>query len=80
MVETSGTRTPLRLIREALGLTLDQVAERSGVSKQSISEAERGKGGLSITSLYRVATALNMDVLAGHLAPYVPDEEGQDAQ
>lgn len=68
------SRTPLRLLREAQGLSLETVAERARVTKQQLSEAERGRGGLSIASLYRVAQVLHMDVLASHLAPYIPDD------
>ncbi len=46
--------------RKALGLTLEEVAKRSGLSPAFISQAERGKASPSIVSLLSLAKALDV--------------------
>ncbi len=55
-MNTVGKR--LRHIREQRGLTLDQLAERAGVSKSFLWEVEQDKSGISGERLLRVANAL----------------------
>lgn len=50
----------VREARMARGLTLDQLAERSGVSRRMIINVEAGSSSASITTLLRLATALNV--------------------
>lgn len=52
--------TELRIARTAAGLTQRQLSQRSGVSQQEISRAERGEIGISLDARSRMATA------AGH--------------
>lgn len=51
-------------------MTLEELSGRSGLSASFLSLAERGRSGLALTSLFNVASALNVDVAA--LLP--PDE------
>jgi transcriptional regulator with XRE-family HTH domain len=63
-----------RRVREAragLGLTLDQLAERSGVSRRMIVNVEAGTSNASISTLLRLATALHVT-----LAELVADAPG----
>jgi len=57
----------LRARRKELGLTLDQVAERIGVTKGFLSEVEREKTSPSVASLLQICRALQMSV--GELFP-----------
>lgn len=55
----------LRAIREALGLTQAQVAERLGVTKSMISKYEKAEveGSITLATLHRVAAALESDAV-----------------
>jgi transcriptional regulator with XRE-family HTH domain len=57
-------------VRQARGLSLEHVAERSGVDIGELSRAERGLGGLSIPALRRVARVLGLRELYRLLGPY----------
>ncbi len=54
----------LRSLRQGLGIRLEQVARRLGVSKQHISQAEKreAEGTISLNSLREVAGAMDMDL------------------
>ncbi|MFL6843924.1 MAG: helix-turn-helix transcriptional regulator [Allosphingosinicella sp.] len=52
-------RNAARLRAEA-GLTQEQLAERSGLTQQYISDLERGKCNPTIVTLYELATALGV--------------------
>jgi transcriptional regulator with XRE-family HTH domain len=67
--ETVGRR--IREARAGRGLTLDQLAERSGVSRRMIVNVEAGTSNASISTLLRLATALHVS-----LADLVADEPG----
>ncbi len=54
----------LRAMRKQLGLTLAQVAQRSGVSITTISRAERGQLALSYEKFSALGVALKMDMAA----------------
>jgi transcriptional regulator with XRE-family HTH domain len=65
-----------RRVRESRadrGLTLDQLAERSGVSRRMIVNVEAGTSNASISTLLRLATALHVS-----LADLVADAPGGD--
>lgn len=49
----------VRAIRQARGMTQEQLAEASGFSQQYISDLERGRRNPTIVSLYELALALN---------------------
>lgn len=49
----------VRQIRTQLGLTQEQLADRSGFSQQYISDLERGRRNPTIVSLYELAQALH---------------------
>ncbi len=59
--------------RAARGWTLDQLAERSGVSRRMIVNVEAGTSNASIATLLRLATALQVS-LADLVAVGRPDE------
>ncbi len=52
--------TNLREVRERLGLTQEQVAERSGVHATEVSRIEAGKRDPQVSTLERLATALEV--------------------
>jgi transcriptional regulator with XRE-family HTH domain len=52
--------TNLRQARERLGLTQEQVAERSGVHATEVSRIEAGKRDPKVTTLQRLAAALEV--------------------
>jgi transcriptional regulator with XRE-family HTH domain len=45
-------------LRQAAGLTQEQLAERSGFSQQYISKLEQGRRNPTIVTLYELATGL----------------------
>lgn len=53
-------KTPLRQIRKARGLTIDDLTELSGIAKAHISMIERGKRNPSIAALESLARALGV--------------------
>lgn len=54
----------VRTLRGGLGLTLDSLAERSGVSRSMISAVERGETSPTAVLLERLATGLNVTLAA----------------
>jgi transcriptional regulator with XRE-family HTH domain len=46
-------------LRQAAGLTQEQLAERSGFSQQYISKLEQGRRNPTIVTLYELATGLD---------------------
>lgn len=50
----------IRKRREELGLTRDELAEKSSLSIQFMAKVETGQSRMSTTSLYNVARALNL--------------------
>lgn len=61
---------PLRAIREARGLTLTEAARRAGIDPGHLSRVERGKAGLSLDALARLARVLDLGALAHLLERY----------
>jgi transcriptional regulator with XRE-family HTH domain len=47
-------------LRAAAGLTQEQLAERSGLNQQYLSDLERGKLNPTVVTLYELATALGV--------------------
>lgn len=69
-MNTVGKR--LRHVREQRGLTLDQLAEKAGVSKSFLWEVEQDKSGISGERLLRMANALGASLdflMRGEPAP-----------
>jgi transcriptional regulator with XRE-family HTH domain len=62
--EAVASGSAARAIRRRLDLTLEQVAERVGISSGHLSRYERGDKSLSIAALMRLARALNTSVSA----------------
>lgn len=48
----------LRMVRTDVGLTISELAERAGVSRDTISNAEKGRHELQATTLHKIARAL----------------------
>lgn len=65
----------LRTLRRAQDLTLQQVAEQTGLSRGFLSQIESGQATPSLASLTRIAAALGVSVhqLLGEAAPPAPD-------
>jgi DNA-binding XRE family transcriptional regulator/quercetin dioxygenase-like cupin family protein len=55
-------RTRLRSLRTTLGLSLDELAERTNLSPSTISRVETGKRSISLDILLPLATALQVDL------------------
>ena len=79
----AGTLTPppegwLATVRKALGMSARQVAERAGVTKAAVYQAERNelRGGISIRQLEKLAAALG----ARFVYAIVPAEGTVDGQ
>ncbi len=86
MASVTGGRTPVAVARalDGLGrdvttwrklrhLTVDQVADRAGVSRSTVMRLESGQGA-SLENLLRVARALGvLDLLTKALDPYATD-------
>lgn len=66
---------PFRAVREARGESLRTVASRVPCDPGALSRIERGKVGVSVRTLYRLAKALELTVLARLLKPYVKEQE-----
>jgi transcriptional regulator with XRE-family HTH domain len=49
----------VRAVRQARGMTQEQLAEESGFSQQYISDLERGRRNPTVVSLYELAQALD---------------------
>ena len=52
----------IRSFRDRQGLTLRVVAERCGLSINAISQIERGENSPTVSTLHRLATALNLSI------------------
>lgn len=60
--------------RRLRGLTQVQLADRAGVSRDTVSRLETGDGGVSLENLLRIARALGLgDRLSQALDPYESD-------
>lgn len=55
-------RTRLRSLRTTLGLSLDELAERTGLGASTISRVETGKRAISLDVLVPLATALQVSL------------------
>uniref|UniRef100_I2PWX1 Putative transcriptional regulator n=1 Tax=Desulfovibrio sp. U5L TaxID=596152 RepID=I2PWX1_9BACT len=54
----------LRSLRRAKDMTQEQVAERAGLSLQSVGEIERGRGNPTLVNLERLAAAMDIELTA----------------
>jgi transcriptional regulator with XRE-family HTH domain len=60
--------------RKLRGLTQVQLADRAGISRDTLTRLERGDGGVSIENMMRVLRALGiLDALGTALDPYESD-------
>ncbi len=76
MTNIQGLGTRLRARRTALGLTLAQVAEMSGLSLPYVSNLERGRGNPTLDALHSLAEALGQSVtdILGSEDTFDPEE------
>jgi transcriptional regulator with XRE-family HTH domain len=74
-METVGSR--IRKLREAKGFTIEQVSERTGISKGFLSDTENGNRNMSSQNLLKIANELNasLDYLlrGGEATPVRPE-------
>lgn len=49
-------------MRVSQGLTLQDIADKTGLQKSHLSEIENGKRNISVNILYKILIALNMDI------------------
>ncbi len=54
---------PLKVAREAAGLSLKDVEERTGINKSNLSLLENGKGNPTLETVRRIAEAIGRRVL-----------------
>lgn len=54
----------LRELRRKRGVTLDEVADATGVSKSMLGQIERGECGLSVATLWKISTGLKISFTA----------------
>ena len=66
--------SPLRVVRQAHGLGLRDVARRANIDPSHLSKAERGLHALSLPALLRVARVLGLRELAAFIEPYVGND------
>jgi transcriptional regulator with XRE-family HTH domain len=60
--------------RKLRGLTQVQLADRAGMSRDTLARLERGEGGVSVENLLRILRALGiLDALSDALDPYESD-------
>jgi transcriptional regulator with XRE-family HTH domain len=52
----------LRRLREARGLTQEELAERAGIHRTYLSDVERGSRNLSLVNIERLAAALALPI------------------
>jgi transcriptional regulator with XRE-family HTH domain len=66
--------TNVRKLRDRLGMTQEEFAEYSGVSREEISRIENGRKRIVSTSLYKIASATGINVrqLMAGLEPNKP--------
>ena len=57
----------LRAVRESKGLTVRETAKLAGIAPAHLSRVERGRRGLSVESLTRLAGVLGLTELEGLL-------------
>lgn len=55
--------TALKDARESRGLSLQDVCDRTGITRASLSLLENGKGNPTMTTLRRVAEAIGVEIL-----------------
>lgn len=72
---TKTTGKKIRKIRQDLGLTQEELAEKAELDYRSIGASERGERNLSLESLVRVAKALNVNL--DTLLPVVEKYKGK---
>ncbi len=66
----------LKKVRESQGLTLADLAERTGFDQAALSRLERGmNGNPTLDTIYRIALALNKEIICG--LQDVPAEAGR---
>jgi transcriptional regulator with XRE-family HTH domain len=63
----------IRAIRQERGLSLRDVADRTGFSVSFLSLVERGKSSLALTSVYKLARAFGVDVATFFASAPAPD-------
>lgn len=61
----------LAKLRKSRGLSLDQVAELTGVSKAMIAQIEKGKSNPTVTTLWKIANGLQVS-----FSVFMKEEEG----
>lgn len=65
---------PIRAIRQAQGLSLDDLSKLTGIDNGHLSRMERGIQGISLRALYKIAREIGPRELERLLRPYVRPE------
>jgi transcriptional regulator with XRE-family HTH domain len=66
-----GDHPPWRVLRQAHGLSLRQMADQARIDPAHLSRVERGLAQLSVPALARLADALGLRELAQLLRPFL---------
>ena len=65
----------LKRIRQSKGMSLDQVAEQTGVSKSMLAQIERGEGNPTLSTLWKISNGMKVPFVLLHPclshSPYV---------
>ena len=68
--------TALKALRNAKGMTLSELSERTRIDIGSLSRIERGQRDPTVSTARRIAVALGLDRVNGVLAVFEPNGEG----
>jgi DNA-binding XRE family transcriptional regulator len=71
-VQLRGAIGLLRAVRKAQGITLDELAGRTGIAKPTLSRLENTEGNLTINTLQRIAEALGHAVQVSVVPKQLP--------
>lgn len=69
----------IKATRISKGITLDELSEKSGVSKKHISNIENLKSNPTIETLVKLAKPLGLEISVGLLATELIDNEAKSA-
>lgn len=77
---SAGLGKSIRAIRKMAGLTQDDLAQRIGLSRTSITNIELGRQAISETTINAIAQALGYEVRISFVRPSVPVRAHADVQ
>ncbi len=70
----------LKRTRQARGMSLDQVAEQTGVSKSMLAQVARGEGNPTLSTLWKLSNGMKVPFNALTVSPKAPHEVVRTAE